>query len=192
MGHLILNSNYNRFSIQFDRGFFPDTVRQKYRRLINRTPDVFQEVEDLIEFSIQGITISGINASTVEQSPSQASWARTFKQGKDVLQLEDGNRQLSIAFKYTNDYLNYFALCDTIISYWEYGTKKNEVYKPSISLNILDRNGYITLQYRFNNIILNNIDDFMCSYTSNVAEFKNFNVGLEYQYFDIIDYNQLN
>jgi len=192
MGHLILNSNYSRFMVAFEKGFFPDSVRTKYRRLINRTPDVFQEIEDLIEFSIQRITIPELGAGIVEQSASQASWARTFKQGKDLLQLEDGNRTLSITFKHTNDFLNYFALRESLIEYWRYGDTKNIVYLPSIYLNILDRNGYIVIQYRFNNIITTNIDSFELSYTSNVSEFRSFSCEFSYQFCDIIDYRNLN
>jgi len=81
MGHLILNSNYSRFQAHFEKGFFPDTVRTKYRRLIGRTPDIFQEIEDLVEFSIQSVSLPEISLITVEQSASQGSWARTFKSG---------------------------------------------------------------------------------------------------------------
>jgi len=191
MGHLILNSNYSRFQVSFEKGFFPDSVRTKYRRLINRTPDIFQEIEDLVEFSIQGITIPELGAGVAEQSASQASWARTFKQGKDLQELEDGNRTLSITFKYTDDFLNYFCLRESLVEFWRYGDTKNVTYLPSIYLNILDRNGYIVLQYRFNNIIATNIDAFELSYTSNVAEFKNFDVQFAYQYYTILDYRMV-
>lgn len=192
MGHLILNSNYSRFSVQFEKGFFPDTVRTKYRRLINATPDIFQEIEDLVEFSIQGITIPELNAGTVAQSPSQSSWERVKKSGKDILQLEDGNRHLTIKFKYVDNFLNYFACRELLIDYWRYGDKKNVEFLPSIYLNILDRNGYIVLQYRFCHIIMTRIDSFDLSYTSNVTEFRSFNVDFTYNYYDIIDYSNIN
>ena len=54
-----------------------------------------------------------------------------------------------------------------------------------------DWNGYIVLQYRFNNIIAINIDAFELSYTSNVAEFRSFDVQFAYQYYDITDYRMV-
>jgi len=53
--------------------------RLRLRLRLKLKEHVFQEIEDLIEFSIQGITIPELGAGVVEQSASQASWARTFK-----------------------------------------------------------------------------------------------------------------
>lgn len=114
---VLLNSKYNQFILKFDKGFFTEAVEKKYNRKLRRHPDIFESIQDLVEHSIQGFSLNDLGADSVIQEGTIRKYATTYRQGANLELLENGNRNLNITFKYTEGYLNYFALMDLLYDY---------------------------------------------------------------------------
>ena len=186
MGNL-LNSQYSQFQIWFDKTIFPDGIQMKYDRLLARTPDIFDNIGDLVNYSIMGYTFPGIDMSTVTQSASESSTERIFKNGWDSVQNSDGRKEITIEFRLLNGFLNYSALRDLLIWYWEVGVKRPVYLEGDLNVMVMDEHGFGTWGMRFESLVLKSISDLTFAYANNTQEFKTFSITLAYNSWSLLD-----
>ena len=151
---LSLTPRFDLFEFRFPKDFFPQEVYDKYYRLINENQAVVFDPVNLVNESIQGITIPGIN-DIVEPQPqtSTNSIKRTstrinrepkhdnFYDGpSNPLDLMD--KDFTVTFRQNQGLLNYFMMYETLF---------HHLCKPSLydkgedvwNINILNEQGRI-------------------------------------------------
>ena len=64
---MFLNARSDLFKIEFPRNFIPKSIREKYAPYIFNMPTMINDVTDLINYTIQSVTIPTMNFTPVEQ-----------------------------------------------------------------------------------------------------------------------------
>ena len=180
---MILNSQYSNFLVNLPLDFFPSNIVEKYTKFLKATPLPFKDLQSYINWTIQSISWAEIQPVIAEQSDRRD--IKPFKGGFEAFQYT--TREFDITFKTTESYLNYFILQDILLDFWEQdgSSEKYEVYKPDITLHLLDNKGNMLLAYKFHDIVFSGISALELSYAQNVPEFKTFNCTFAYRRFEI-------
>ena len=64
---MFLNSRSDLFKVEFPRTFIPKAIKDKYAQYVFRMPTMINDVTDLINYTIQTVTIPTMNYTPVEQ-----------------------------------------------------------------------------------------------------------------------------
>ena len=72
---LALNSQHSQFAFSFPVDFVPSDIEKKYKSYLTRNQNIFDDVIDYLNNSIQQITFPGLTFPTAEQ---------THKFGKEI------------------------------------------------------------------------------------------------------------
>lgn len=123
---LSLTPRFDLFEFRFPKDFFPQEVYDKYYRLINENQAVIFDPVNLVNESIQGITIPGIN-DIVEPQPQTSTNSiqrdsrhinrepkhDNFYDGpSNPLDLMD--KDFTVTFRQNQGLLNYFIMYETL------------------------------------------------------------------------------
>lgn len=162
--------------------FFPERLVEKYTKFLKVSPLPFRDLQSYINWTIQSISWAEIQPVIAEQGDRYD--IKPFKGALEAFQY--ATREFDITFKTTESYMNYFILQDILLDYWEQDEKETyEVYKPDITLHLLDNKGNMLISYKFHNIVFSGISALELSYAQNVPEFKTFNCTFSYRRFEI-------
>jgi|TARA_B110000977_G_scaffold197329_1_gene279588 hypothetical protein len=179
---MILNSRNNLFNFKFPRTFIPEEVAIKYRKYLDRMPgNLVSEPIDYVNYSIQGISIPGINFEPVQQSPNDGTI--TYHRGSSPIQ-NTIERQFSIDLQLLDGYINYWIMQDTLLYYYSKGVK--EPFINDLKLQVMDSEGIHVMSAVFEKPIMNAISELELNMSSNVAEFTTFTLNFYYNKFNII------
>ena len=178
---MILNSRNNLFNFKFPRTFIPKEVADKYRVYLNRMPgNLMTEPIDFINYSIQGISIPGINFDPIEQAPNDGTI--TYHRGAQPIQ-NTIERQFTVEMQLLDGYINYWILQDTLLYY--YSREKREPFMNDLKLQILDAEGIHVMSAVFEKPIMNSITELDLNMSSNIAEFNTFTLNFYYNKFNL-------
>lgn len=123
---LSLTPRFDLFEFRFPKDFFPQEVYDKYYRLINENQAVIFDPVNLVNESIQGITIPGIN-DIVEPQPQTST--NSIKRDSRHINREpkhdnfyDGpsnpldlmDKDFTVTFRQNQGLLNYFIMYETL------------------------------------------------------------------------------
>ena len=64
---MILKNRNDLFKIELPRVFIPGEVKERYMPYINRMPTTIKDLSDIVNYSIQSISIPNFNYQPVEQ-----------------------------------------------------------------------------------------------------------------------------
>jgi len=166
---MLLNSKFSNFSILFPRKFFYEEIEEKYDVFFKRSPIVYQNITDYVNYTIQAISWPDIAAETVEQTFKDV--IKTSKSGWDAKRFM--TRSFDITFRTTEGFLNYWIMYDQFFKYWEYGGN-DRMFLPNLNLRIHDHMGYLVMTMIFRNVVFSGISAMELSYSSNMPEPKTF------------------
>jgi hypothetical protein len=179
---MILNSRNNLFNFKFPRTFVPKEVRDKYIPYLNKMPgNLISEPIDFVNYSIQGLSMPGINFDPIQQSPNDGTI--TYHRGSIPIQ-NTVERQFSIELQLLDGYINYWIMQDTLLYY--YSKENRDPFINDLKLQILDSEGIHVMSAVFEKPILNSISELELSMSSNVADFSTFTLNFYYNKFNII------
>lgn len=179
---MILNARDNLFEFNFPRKFIPEKVANKYKPYLNRIPgNIIEEPIDFINYSIQAINLPGFGYNPVEQLKMNGRNAQ-YRDSKPNTELSQ--KELIVQFQLVDGYVNYWILLETLKYYYSFNNP--DIYLENLNLRITDSEGNSLVTARLKEVLMSNIDDLEMSFSSNVAEFKTFNVTFIYNYLDII------
>jgi hypothetical protein len=178
---MILNSRNNLFNFQFPRTFIPKEVADKYKKYLNRMPgNIITEPIDFINYSIQGVSIPGINFDPVTQNNNDGT-TRYFRGAQPIQNLID--RQFSVTMQSLDGFINYWIMQDTLLYY--YSKEVATPFTNDIKLQLLDGEGIHLVSVVFEKPIMNSISDLELNMSQNVAEFNTFDINFYYNKFNI-------
>ena len=184
---LLTNPSFSNFKLVLPPDFLPKEIEKKYKTKMLHIPEIISEPIDLLNHSITGFTMNGFSNETVTQTAAGYSTKREFRNGADMFgNIAENNRDITIEFKHTESYLNWFMMYDLMAWYWNYSSKQKPkpVYLPAIILEILTAEGFLQIGVEFRNVIFKEISGLSLSYTTSTPEFTNFTCEFAFQYLE--------
>ena len=192
---LSLTPRFDLFEFRFPKDFFPQEVYDKYYRLINENQAVIFDPVNLVNESIQGITIPGIN-DIVEPQPQTSTNSiqrdsrhinrepkhDNFYDGpSNPLDLMD--KDFTVTFRQNQGLLNYFIMYETLF---------HHLYKPILydkgndvwTIRILNEQGRVYSNIMLYQPRIMGIDGLDFSYSKSERTSETFDVKFSFNNLD--------
>jgi len=177
---MILNSKSSNFFFVFPRGFFPDTVTEKYLPYMKRQPSAYETIAQMMNSSIQSINFPELQATTVEQTRYLGKKV-VYKSAAPVQDLFSRNFQ--VTFRLVDGYLNYFVMLDTLLYFLNF--KNPKVHSMDLVLRMMDNEGNLVANIGFKESIILSISSVDLNYTQNNPTFSTFTLSFTCNFLDI-------
>lgn len=194
---MFLNARSDLFKVELPRNFIPKEVKDKYQEYVFRMPTMINDVTDLINYTIQTVTIPSMSYSPVEQikpeiknkfpgekvasnslgtSSTEASRNRFWRTSQNVQELF--SKEFQITFQLIDGHVNYWILLDTLLYYYDF--KNRERFSTTIPIRILDTEGNIMFTAQFIDTLFLGLSEYELSYSDLTQEFKTFDASFQY------------
>lgn len=142
---LSLSPRYDLYRFLLPVEFIPEELREKYDAFLAQRPAVINRSIDFLNESIRGITFPGLSDLVVDQPQTSRNRLGRIEPKHDNSTVTTGNpldkinREITITFRHTQGFLNYFLLFETIF----HRICKPENYREGMDLHfdILDEDG---------------------------------------------------
>lgn len=203
---MILNARQNGFMVQLPGDFFSPEVTAKYEKYYRSLLLPYNNLNDFMVSTIQGINFPGFKS--VLQSQTTPLGKQVERQSSKALE-DQFDRTLTITFKLSDAFLNYFIFLDTAINFLApistapentgntLGVAQsvvkpfvNHPYFSPIRLTLLNNEGYAVASIIMNRPMLTELSDMKLSYSANTPQFQTFTATFKYYNFDLeLDFN---
>jgi hypothetical protein len=178
---MFLNPRSNLFNFQFTKDFMTDEIRDKYFDYLNKVKGFpIKEPLDFINYSIQGITLPGLNSDLTEQS---TMYGRKKTHRNSIHPEELKSKEMTVTFRMFDGFANYWMMFDLMEHYYSYQTSQR--YIPDQRVQILDGDGFVITEIELKRILYTSISDLSLNFSANVPEFTTFDITLIYNDFNL-------
>ena len=193
---MFLNARSDLFKVEFPRTFIPKEIKDKYAPYVFAMPTMINDVTDLVNYTIQSVTIPTMNWTPVEQVkpqqadrsaevPSQNSLGqsttaagRTRRWRSSLNYQEIFTKEFQVTFQLIDGHVNYWIMLDTLL--WYYDRKNKERFTESIPVRILDAEGNVMFTALFLDTLFIGLTEYQLSYSDLSQEFKTFDASFVY------------
>ena len=203
---MILNARQNGFMVQLPVDFFSEEIKAKYDKYYRSLIMPYSSLDDFMVSTIQGINFPGFKSQLLTQTTNLGK----IQERQSSKPLEDQfDRSLTITFKLSDAFLNYFIFLDNSINYLapisttEENTRnslgkassivqssQNHPYFKPIRLTLLNNEGYAVASITLNRPMLTSLSEMKLSYSANTPQFQTFTATFQYFNFDLeLDFN---
>jgi hypothetical protein len=178
---MILQNRNDLFKVELPRVFIPKEIKARYEPYLFRMPTPITDVSDLVNYSIQSITIPNFNYQPVEQTKpgyyEQAKGTvRKFRQALSPELLID--RTFTITFQLLDGNVNYWIMLETFFHYYNYNT--TNPYHCDVPLRIFDAEGMCMYTSYFKDCLFTGLNQFTLSYSDITPEFRTFEANFSF------------
>lgn len=177
---MILNPKASNFYFNFPKGFFSERVVEKYTKYIEKQPIPFESVQQYVNSTIQSISFPSLSIDTVEQVRPLGKKI-TYKSATPIQDLF--SKEITINFKSTDGFINYFIMLDTILDFLNFGNP--QVFVQSLPLRILDNEGNVVFSVVFDEVLFSSFGGLELNYTNNNPSYTGFSLGFTCNYLDV-------
>jgi hypothetical protein len=203
---MILNARQNGFMVQLPADFFSEEVTAKYEKYYRSLLLPYNSLDEFMVSTIQGINFPGFKSTLA----TQVTPLGKIVERQSAKPLEDQfDRTLTITFKLSDAFLNYFIFLDNSINFLApistseennrnslgkassvvQGSPNHPYFKP-IRLTLLNNEGYAVASVTLNRPMLTSLSEMKLSYSSNTPQFQTFTATFQYHNFDLeLDFN---
>lgn len=197
---MILNARQNGFMVELPVDFFNEEVTKKYEKYYRSLVLPYNSLQDFMVSTIQGINFPGFKSTLLTQVTPGGKIVE--RQAAKPIQ-DQFDRTLTITFKLSDAFLNYFIFLDNSINYLnpENQTQENTqnslgisrrgvvnqnhpYFKP-IKIYLLNNEGYNVAAITLNRPMLTSVSEMKLSYSSNTPQFQTFTATFQYYDFDL-------
>ena len=198
---MILNARQNGFMVQLPADFFSEEIKAKYDKYYRSLIMPYSSLDDFMVSTIQGINFPGFKSQLLTQTTNLGK----VQERQSSKPLEDQfDRSLTITFKLSDAFLNYFIFLDNSINYLapisttEENTRnslgkassivqssQNHPYFKPIRLTLLNNEGYAVASITLNRPMLTSLSEMKLSYSANSPQFQTFTATFQYFNFDL-------
>lgn len=188
---LSLSPRFDLFQFKIPKDYFPQEVFDKYYRLINENKAVIYDPVDMVNESIQAITIPGIGDLTEPQPQTSTNANPTgkmrynhepahdnfYKSPANPIELME--KEFTVTFRQNQGLLNYFMMYETLFHHM----CKPLLYQKGedvFIINILSETGVPYSQIMLYQPIIIGIDGLEFSYSKAERDTDTFNVKFNF------------
>lgn len=180
----MINSRNDLFRVDLPLSFIPNEIQLKYEEYIKRLSFNLTSAVDLVNFSIQSITIPSFSFEPVEQwssglentrEPKRGS-SRLFRPATNINSLID--RKLTLTLQLLDGNINYWILLDTFFKHYSYAEEKPFI--QDIIHKIIDAEGNHLISIVYKDCIFTGISEFTSSYSETMPDFKTFTIDFSF------------
>lgn len=179
---MIINSRSSNFIFNFPKGFFAESVEEKWTPWIKRMPLPYDTVHSAMNANVQSVTFPSFSMEPVSQTRKFGK-QQDYKNARPVYDLF--TRDMTVTIKALDGYSNYFIFLENALEYLKIG-EPTQQYFDDMDINFLSQEGHIITTARFNKIVLTGISEIQLSYSDNQPEFKTFDVTFRFNKMDLI------
>tara|TARA_S200002703_G_scaffold153743_1_gene155632 strand:- start:233 stop:895 length:663 start_codon:yes stop_codon:yes gene_type:complete len=194
---MFLNARSDLFKVEFPRNFIPKSIKEKYEPYVFRMPTMINDVSDLINYTIQTVTIPTMNYTPVEQvkpegknrfiqedpnpnslgaSSTEAGRIRRWRSSQNIQEIF--TKEFQVTFQLIDGHINYWIMLDTLLYYYNFANK--ERFSESIPVRILDAEGNVMFTALFVDCLFTGLTEYQLSYSDLSQEFKTFDATFQY------------
>jgi hypothetical protein len=177
---MILNARANSFYFVFPKGFFPDSVHDKYIDYIKRQPNPYDTLTSFMNSTIQSISMPGMAIDSSEQVRNLGKRVN-YQSATPVQDLF--SRDFTVSFRVGEGFINYFIMLETMLIKLDF--KNPSLFIQNLPLRIMDNQGNILVSVTFKEVTLTSISSLDFNYTQNTPQVYTFSVGFRFNYIDI-------
>jgi len=185
---MFLNSKSDQFKVDFPKVFIPKHIKIKYAPYLHRLPTPISDISDLINYSIQSISVPSTSYEPVIQTDTKASkqdqdsrgFNRSHRAVNNIKELQ--SKEFTITFKMINGYLNYWIMQEVFWYYFDYQNKLT--YSCNVPVKILDADDIQMFSAIYTDVLFTGLGEFELSYSNNIREFKTFDCNFTYNTFE--------
>lgn len=183
---MTLGNRNDTFKVEFPKVFIPEEVKAKYKDYVFRLPLNIKDISELVNYSIQSITVPNFKYEPVEQQQSgyttpNRGTIRTYRPAISKELLID--RKFTITLSLLDGNINYWILLDTFFSYYSFENTKKNI--PDISVRIYNAEGLHMYTVLFKDCLFTSMGEFTLSYSELTPEFKTFELEFTFNEMDI-------
>lgn len=193
---MFLNARSDLFKVELPRTFIPKEVKDKYAPYVFAMPTMINDVVDLVNYTIQTVTIPTMNWTPVEQvkpetasraaaelnpnslGQSQTAAGRTRRWRSSQNYQEIFTKEFQLTFQLIDGHVNYWIMLDTML--WYYDRRNKERFCESIPVRILDAEGNVMFTALFLDSLFVGLTEYQLSYSDLSQEFKTFDASFQY------------
>jgi len=183
---MILNNRNDLFKVELPKIFIPESIKKRYEPYVFRLPTPIDDISDLINYSIQSITVPNFNYDPIEQSQAginERKRGTTRKWRTSLSQELLIDRSINITFQLLDGNINYWIMLETFFHYYSYSTKNP--FSVDIPLRIFDAEGNCMYTTLFRDCLFTGLNEFTLSYSEIVPEFSTFECTFAFNDLDI-------
>lgn len=177
---MLLNARQNSFILLFPDDFFAAEVNEKYKKYYQSLIVPYDTINEFMSSTIQSIDFPGWTMTPAEQTRLLGK-KQNYKNSVQPIDLHE--RDITITFKLTDAYMNFFIFKDNADNYLDF-SNKTPTFQP-MRLMLLDNQGYLVSSILFKRPVLYHQDGFKLSYSSVTPDFKTFTAKFRYFDFDL-------
>ena len=195
---LSLSPRWDLFRFMLPKEFFPERIRDKYQKVINKNASVIMDPVSYVNESITGATLPGISELNYTQPQTSRNKAKQIGLGKLNIEpahdnfyqtpanpLQNIDKEFKVTFRQNQGLLNYFMIYESVL---ERLIKGNELEPVGVfTLDILSEIGVPTAKIHLYQPLVTGIDglEFMYSKIDRSSEtfdvtFNYNNIGFEF------------
>lgn len=191
---LSLSPRYDLFRFAFPKDFIPQSIEEKYLKIINKTPGVLTTPIDYLNESIQGVNIPGISDVLIQQQQHSSNNIQRLPHKINVEPkreavyrstanpLEKIGQEFKITFRMNQGLYNYFMLYEIILMQM---TKPGEVdQQPVLILEIMNEDGEVIAKIYYKGVLIDNIDGLDFNYNKIERDTGTFDVSFKFNNID--------
>lgn len=178
---MILQNRNDLFKVEFPKVFIPKEIKERYAPYVFRMPTPITDVSDLVNYSIQSLTIPNFNYQPVEQTKpgyyDQAKGTvRKWRQALDPQMLSE--RAFSVTFQLLDGNVNYWIMLETFFYYYNF--QNENPYSYNVPIRIFDAEGFCMYSATFVDVLFTGMNQFTMSYSEITPEFRTFECNFVY------------
>ena len=208
---MFLNARSDLFKVEFPRNFIPKSIKEKYAPYVFRMPTMINDVSDLINYTIQTVTIPTMNYTPAEQmkpegknkfvqqepnpnslgnSSTEGGRTRRWRSSQNIQEIF--TKEFQVTFQLIDGHINYWIMLDTLLYYYNFQNK--ERFSESIPVRILDAEGNVMFTALFVDCLFTGLTEYQLSYSDLSQEFKTFDATFQYNTLnlELLPQNNLN
>jgi hypothetical protein len=194
---MFLNARSDLFKVEFPRTFIPESLKEKYAPYVFRMPTMINDVSDLINYTIQTVTIPTMNYEPVEQiiadtksrlaptdvapnslgnSSTEAGRNHKWRSSQNIQEVF--TKEFTVTFQLIDGHINYWILLDTLLYFYDF--QNRERFTQNIPVRILDAEGNVMFTAQFVDCLFTGLTEYQLSYSDLSQEFKTFDATFQY------------
>lgn len=194
-----LKGRQDNFRLLLPKEFLCDEIVEKYSKIITDKHSFISTPIDFLNETIQSVQVLGFTNGTVEQQQTgrgthtsiqgrekQNAFMHTstpvnYRSEMNPINLID--KTLSIEFRHTLGFVNYFMIFENFFYQYERDTKYEQLI-PNLFIDIFNERGDIYSRIEIIHPIISGIDMLDLNYTQPIAQSQTFKVEFKYSNLD--------